>query len=62
MKPAISRKEIVQLTGSRISVRTICRHEKRWGLDRARIPFGTRTVLYRYSVAMDVLRQIGLVE
>jgi hypothetical protein len=36
----------------------VYRNEKKWGLDRARLTLKTRMVLYRYEVAIAILRAV----
>lgn len=56
----MTRKEISVLSGHRFSEWQIKRHEKAWGLDRARVETGTRRQLFRRSMVLVILRNLGV--
>lgn len=55
----ITRKELVALSGYRLSERTIRVHEREWGLYACRVRFCRKPVLYEKLRALLILR--GLV-
>lgn len=58
--PYIDRKEICVLLDYQVSERSICAHETEWGLDRVRVSFKTRPVLYHREKALRILQEIGM--
>lgn len=48
--PPITRKQLSLLLG--VTVRQIARNEKKWGLDKLRVPFCTREIHYRHGPVM----------
>lgn len=58
-KPHLNRNDICALIGPHMSIDQIRKNEKIWGLDAARVHVNRRVVLYRYDVALNVLRRIG---
>lgn len=58
----LSRKDISQLCGGRLSPLQIARRERELGLHKARVKFHTRMVLFRPQMAKMILRNLGFIE
>ncbi len=55
----ITRKDIALIIAPSITADQIRRNERKWGLDKARVRFNSRVVLYRTDRALSILVGLG---
>jgi len=54
----ITRKELAAMSDGLISERTICDREVEWGLDKVKLRFSRRPIIYLRVPAVEILRRI----
>ncbi len=55
----LNRDDIAAILGPRVSTEQIRKNERHWGLDKARVDFNARCVLYRTEAALRILESRG---